>query len=67
MLGESRGVGGVRGAFGVAVDWEPDHIGPQSRVPALTLVPLGGVTYLTKARQGPLLRVPSLPLVSLEE
>ena len=26
-----------------------------------------GVTYLTKARQGPLLRVPSLPLVSLGE
>ena len=22
-------------------DWEPDHIGPQSRVPALPLVPLG--------------------------
>ena len=23
------------------VDWEPDHIGPQSRVPALHWVPLG--------------------------
>ena len=23
------------------MDWEPDHIGPQSRVPALPLVPLG--------------------------
>ena len=32
-------------------DKEPDHIVPLYRVPALTLVPLGGVTYLTKARQ----------------
>ena len=32
-------------------NWGPNHIGPQSRVPALPLVPLGGVTYLTKARQ----------------
>ena len=34
--------------------WEnlgPDHIGSQSRVPTLPLVPLGGVTYLTNARQ----------------
>ena len=29
----------------------PDPIGPQSRVPCLPLVPLEGVTYLTKARQ----------------
>ena len=41
---------------GWQVNWEPNHIGPQSRVPALPLVPLGGVTYLTKTRQGPLLR-----------
>ena len=40
-FGESRGVGGVRGALGWQVDWEPDHIGPQSRVPVLPLVPLG--------------------------
>ena len=32
-------------------DRGPDHIGPLFRVPALPLVPLGGVTYLTKARQ----------------
>ena len=32
-------------------NWGPDHIGPQSKIPALPLVPLGGVTYLTKARQ----------------
>ena len=47
MLGVSGGVGaprgcrGVRDALGWQVDWEPDHIGPQSRVPALPLVPLG--------------------------
>ena len=32
---------GVVGALGWQVDWKPDHIGPQSRVPALPLVPLG--------------------------
>ena len=36
-----RGVGGVRGGLGWQVDWKPNHIGPQSRVPALPLVPLG--------------------------
>ena len=36
-----RGCRGVRVALGWQVDWEPDHIGPQSRVPALPLVPLG--------------------------
>ena len=36
-----RAVGGVRSALGWQVDWEPDHIGPQSRVHALPLVPLG--------------------------
>ena len=40
-LGESGGVGGVRGVLGWQVDWEPNHIGPQSRDPALPLVPLG--------------------------
>ena len=32
-------------------DRGPDYFRPLSRVPALPLVPLGGVTYLTKARQ----------------
>ena len=44
------GVGDVRG-YWWQVDGEPTHIGPQSRVPALPLVPLGGVTYLAKAKQ----------------
>ena len=35
------GVYGVYGALGQQVDWEHDHIGPQSRVPSLTLVSLG--------------------------
>ena len=42
--GTSRGIGGIRGCrvhWGWQVDWEPDHIGPLSRVPALPLVPLG--------------------------
>ena len=33
------GVSGVH--LGWQVDWEPDHIGPQSRVPALHWFPLG--------------------------
>ena len=45
--GASRGIGGVGGIRGLAgdvgalgwqVDWEPDHIGPKSRVPALPLI-----------------------------
>ena len=43
-LGTPRGVGpfwGVGVYWGWQVDWEPNHIGPQSRVPALPLVPLG--------------------------
>ena len=40
-LGGIRGVGDVRGVLGWQVHWEPDHIGPQSRVPASPLVPLG--------------------------
>ena len=49
--GARRGIGGIRGywgllgdvkgALGWQMDWEPDHIGPQSRVPGLPLVPLG--------------------------
>ena len=42
--------------FGWSHSWwwenlQPNHIGPQSWVPALPLVHPGGVTYLTKARQ----------------
>ena len=40
-LGASGGVGGVRGVLGWQLDWEPNHIGSQSRVPAVPLVPLG--------------------------
>ena len=36
-----RGCRGVRDVLGWQVNWEPNHIGPQSRVPALPLVPLG--------------------------
>ena len=32
-------------------NWGPNHIGSLSRVPALPLVSLGGVTYLTKAME----------------
>ena len=38
ILGASGDVGGVRGILGWQVDWEPDHIGPHSRVPALPLI-----------------------------
>ena len=38
QLGVCRG---VRGTLVWQVDWKPDHIGPQSRVQALPLVPLG--------------------------
>ena len=47
VFGAIRGCRGIRGVgvlglhWGWQVDWEPDHIGPQSRVPALPLVPLG--------------------------
>ena len=42
MFGAILGVsGGIRGVLEWQVDWEPDHIGPQSRVPAVPLVPLG--------------------------
>ena len=64
---EVSGGRGVRDALGWQVDREPNHIGSQSRVPALPLVPPWGVMYLAKASQGPLLRVPSLSLVSLGE
>ena len=36
-----KGCRGVRDALGWQVDWELDHIKPQSRVPALPLVSLG--------------------------
>ena len=66
-IGGIREYRGVKDAFGVASGlgsqphWAPVQ-GPNT--------PTGspwGVTYLTKARQGPLLRVLSLPLVSLGE
>ena len=41
MLGPSGGVGLLGMHWGWQVDWEPNHIGPQSRVPALPLVSLG--------------------------
>ena len=40
-LRDIRGCRGARGVLGWQVDWEPNHIGPKSRVPALPLVPLG--------------------------
>ena len=52
---------GVAGGLGAQPHWAPVQ-GPST--------PTGspwGVSYLTKARQGPLLRVPSLPLVSFGE
>ena len=33
--------GGIGVHWGWQVDWKPDHIGPQYRVPALPLVALG--------------------------
>ena len=48
LAGGVRGQQGYRGLWGVSgvhwewqVDWEPNHIGPQSRVPALPLGHLG--------------------------
>ena len=56
-LGSPMGVGeplqGVRGAFGWQVDWEPNHFGPQSRVPALPLVPLGEWPTSPRPHKGP--------------
>ena len=40
-FGGIRGCRGVRGILGWQVDWEPNHIGLLSRVPALPLVPWG--------------------------
>ena len=64
---DHQGVGGVRGALEVAgglgawPHWAPVQ---GSSTPTGSL---WGVTYLTKARQGPLSRVPSLPMVSVGE
>ena len=61
VLGGCQGCTGVASGLGAQPHWVPVQ-GPST--------PTGsswGVTYLTKARQGPLLRVPSLPLVSLGE
>ena len=46
-----QGLGGVRGVLGWQVDWGPNHNGTQCRVSVVQLVPLGGVTYLGKAKQ----------------
>ena len=51
-----RGLAGgleVSGGMGWQVDWEPDHIGPQSRVPALPLVPLGEWPTSPRPAKGP--------------
>ena len=41
VIGVLGAVKGHQGVLGWQVDWKPDHIGPQSRVPALPLVSLG--------------------------
>ena len=44
MLWAIRGASGVygcQGYIGWQVDWEPNHIGPQLRVPTLSVVPWG--------------------------
>ena len=48
-------LGGVRGHWGWQVDWEPNHIVPQSRVPALPLVPLGEWPTSPRPDKGPFL------------
>ena len=60
LLGVSGGIGGYKGASGVSgvhlgwqVDWGPDHIGPQSRIPALPLVPLGECPTSPRPGKGP--------------
>ena len=46
-VGADRGLGGIGwpaegvGVLGWKVEWEPNHIGAQSWVPALPLVPIG--------------------------
>ena len=63
--GASRGIGGIRGQWGLLgcrsvrgalgwhMDWEPDHIGPQSRVLALLLVPPGESPTSPRPGKGP--------------
>ena len=41
VSGASGGVGGVGVYCWWQVDWEPNHIGPQSRFQAVRLVPFG--------------------------
>ena len=66
VLGVSGGVG-VSGCIGVTsgLGAQP-HLAPVQG-PSTPTGSSWGVTYLTKARQGPLLRVPSLPLFSIGE
>ena len=79
VLGAIRGIGelGCRGVRGCRVSWmhwdgngkwtgTQPHWAPVQGPSTSTGFPWG-MTYLTKARQGSLLRVPSLPLVSLGE
>ena len=65
--GAVRGCQGCRGILGVAsgLGAQPHQAPVQG--PSTPTGSHRGVTYLTKARQEPLLRVPSLPLVSLWE
>ena len=53
MWGGILAIGGVRVYWRWQVDWEPDHIGPHSRVPALPLVPLGEWPTSPRPGKGP--------------
>ena len=56
-----QGIGATRGYWGLSVgvgcalgwqvDWEPNHIGPQSQGPSTPTGFPWGVTYLAKAKQ----------------
>ena len=58
---------GCQGCIGLATGLGAQPHGAPVQGPSTPTGSTWGVTYLTKARQGPLLRVPSLPLVSLRE
>ena len=61
-----RGHWGCRGALEVAGRLEAQPHWAPVQGPSTPTGSPWGVTYLTKARKGPLLRVPPFPLVSLE-
>ena len=65
-LGAGRGVGGARGLWGGRWTGSLTTLDPSQGSSTPTGYPWA-VTYLAKVRQGPLSRVPSLPLVSLGE